>query len=323
MRRTAGLHRVQEEMDALSEVLRLARFSASVALDATAHAPWSVAVPASTTMARAHVVLDGRARLTLSGGEPIDIESGDLIFLPHGDAHAIGSDAEAQSVALASVARPAVASELVPVSIGRGGAAVRWISLTASCERHLAEPLMAALPRAIRVPMEGSPALNALISSLGLTLTASDAPAVGAGLRRDILATLVLVEALKRHVTALAPRAKGWLEALNDRYVGRALALVHGRPGEPWTVEKLGRQVGLSRSALAERFSDVMGEPIFAFLTRWRLLLAAEMLLTTPQSIEAIAKEAGYESASAFAGAFKRQFRKPPSVWRRGRRRRA
>ena len=307
-------------MDALSEVLRLARFSASVSLDATAHAPWSVSIPATGSIARAHIVLGGAAQLTLPNEESVEIESGDLVFLPHGDAHLIGSSADAQAVAITTLARPALAGELVPVRIGRGGPAVRWICLTTSCERHLAEPLLAALPRAIRVPLEGAPALNALIGSLGLTLSAGDAPAVGAGLRRDTRATLVLVEALRRHVTSQAPRAKGWLEGLNDRYVGRALALVHGRPGEPWTVEKLGRQVGLSRSALAERFSDVMGEPIFAFLTRWRLQLAAEMLLTTPQPIEAIAKEAGYESASAFAGAFKRQFRKPPSVWRRRRR---
>jgi AraC-like DNA-binding protein len=245
------------------------------------------------------------------------------VLLPHGDAHLIGSSADADAAPFSSLARAPVAGELMPVRIGGRGTAVRWISLAASCERHLADPLLAALPRVVRVPMEGAPALNALIGALGLTLSASDAPAVGAGLRRDTLATLVLVEALKRHVTALAPRAKGWLEGLNDRYVGRALALVHGRPGEPWTVEKLGRQVGLSRSALAERFSEVMGEPIFAFLTRWRLQLAAEMLLTTPRSIESIAKDAGYESASAFASAFRRQFCKPPSVWRRSRRARA
>ena len=104
---------------------------------------------------------------------------------------------------------------------------------------------------------------------------------------------------------------------------GRALALVHGRPAEPWTVERLGRLVGLSRSSLAERFSEVMGEPIFAYLTRWRLQLAAESLLSSTRSVEAVAKEAGYESASAFSHAFKRAFGKPPTAWRRRRRRRA
>ena len=98
---------------------------------------------------------------------------------------------------------------------------------------------------------------------------------------------------------------------------------MHGRPAEAWTVEKLGRQVGLSRSALAERFSDVMGEPIFGFLTRWRLQMAAEFLLTTPRSIESIAHDAGYESAGAFSAAFKRVFGRPPSTWRKRRRNRA
>jgi AraC-like DNA-binding protein len=121
----------------------------------------------------------------------------------------------------------------------------------------------------------------------------------------------------------MPPGGKGWLAGLNDRYVGRALGLVHGRPSEAWTVEKLGRAVGLSRSALAERFGEVMGEPIFAFLTRWRLLLAAESLLTTGHSIRSIAKEAGYESAGAFSVAFRRKFGKLPSVWRRKARKKA
>jgi AraC-like DNA-binding protein len=88
-------------------------------------------------------------------------------------------------------------------------------------------------------------------------------------------------------------------------------------------VERLGRHVGLSRSALAERFSEVMGEPIFAFLTRWRLLVAAENLLTTTRPIESIAHDAGYESAGAFSAAFKRAFGKPPSIWRKRRRARS
>jgi AraC-like DNA-binding protein len=127
---------------------------------------------------------------------------------------------------------------------------------------------------------------------------------------------------LSRYVYWLPPGGKGWLAGLGDRFVGRALALVHGRPSEPWTVERLGRHVGLSRSALAERFGDVMGEPIFGFLTRWRLHMAAEFLLTTSRPIATIAHEAGYESAGAFSAAFKRVFGKPPSIWRTKSRRR-
>ena len=243
-------------------------------------------------------------------------------MLSRGDAHLLGTRLEGEPTALSSLVRAPIAGEQLSVSFGGSGPATRWVALSIGLERHLAVPLLASLPAVLRIDLSGAPSLEWLSDSLGLTLTPSDAPAVGLSAARARIAELVLIEALRRHVHSLAPGAKGWLAGLNDRYVGRALALVHGRPSEPWTVERLGRQVGLSRSALAERFSEVMGEPIFAFLTRWRLQLAAEFLLTTPRSIESIAREAGYQSSSAFSHAFKRVFGKPPTVWRNKSRRR-
>jgi AraC-like DNA-binding protein len=253
--------------------------------------------------------------------EPVELKAGELAFLPHGDAHLIGSSLEAEARALSTLVKTPVAGELTPVSLGREGEATRWIVLTSSCERHLADSLLASLPPVMKVDLASAAALHWLIDALGLTLSASAAPPVGATAERSRLAELVMIEALSRYVYWIPPGGKGWLAGLNDRFVGRALALVHGRPSEAWTVEKLGRQVGLSRSALAERFGEVMGEPIFAFLTRWRLQMAAEFLLTTSRPIGAIAHEAGYESAGAFSVAFKRVFGKPPSIWRRKHRR--
>jgi len=304
-------------------VLRLARFAAHVTLDAAARAPWCVSVPAHAQVARAHLVLEGECAVKTGDGPALTLRAGEFAYLPHGDAHLIGSSFEPEAVSIAALVRTPVAGELVPVRIGGSGAASRWISIATSCERHLAEPLLASLPPLFKVDLLGAPALNWLTGALGLHLSASDAPPVGASAKTARLAELAMIEALRRYIHGLPAGGKGWLAGLNDRYVGRALALVHGRPGEPWTVERLGRQVGLSRSALAERFSEVMGEPIIAFLTRWRLQLAAESLLTTPSPIESIAREAGYESASAFSHAFRRTFRKPPSVWRKRARRRS
>ena len=309
-------------MDALSEVLRLARFSAHVTLDAAARAPWCVSIPASTSIARAHLLLEGECVVRSALGEAV-LHAGELAFLPGGEAHLIGTGFDLEATPLSSLVHAPLAGELVPARVGGNGAAARWVCIATSCERHLAEPLLACLPGVLVADLLGSPPLNWLTGALGLHLSASDAPPVGGSARRERLAELVVIEALRRHVHALPPGGKGWLAGLNDRYVGRALALVHGRPSEPWTVERLGRQVGLSRSALADRFVLVMGEPIIAFLTRWRLQLAAEFLLTTPRSIESIAREAGYESASAFSHAFRRAFRKPPSIWRKRPRRRA
>jgi AraC-like DNA-binding protein len=124
---------------------------------------------------------------------------------------------------------------------------------------------------------------------------------------------------VRRHVEGVGPAPRGWVAGLNDRYVGRALALLHAKPGDDWTVEKLARQVGLSRSALAERFVEILGEPPISYLSRWRLCLAAQKLTSTRRTVESIAADAGYESSGAFSHAFKRTFGKPPSVWRKRR----
>jgi AraC-like DNA-binding protein len=274
-------------------------------------------------VARAHLLIDGECVIKTGAGTGIAMKAGEIAFLPRGDAHLIGSALDAEARSLSTLMKTPIPGELVPVHVGGDGAATRWIVISSSCERHLADPLLCALPDVMRVDLHNAPALYWLTDALGLTLSASAAPPVGAAAEHSRLAELVLIEAISRHVCALPQGGSGWLAGLNDRFVGRALALVHGRPSEPWTVERLGRQVGLSRSALAERFVLVMGEPIFAYLTRWRLQVAAESLLTTTGAIESIAHEAGYESAGAFSAAFKRAFGKPPSIWRKRRRARA
>lgn len=306
-------------MDALSEILRLAHFNADVTVDATAHEPWCVSVPASPAFSRAYLVVEGECHLQATGMDEATLRAGDLVFMPGGQAHLLGSDLAAEARSLASIVKAPVAGELLPVRLGGSGAVTRWIALAFACERHLAQSLLAALPQSMFVDMAGAPTVEWLLDSLALTLSRSDAPALGASATRARLAEAVFVEALARHIHSLPPGGSGWLAALNDRYIGRTLALIHGRPAEAWTVERLGKQVGLGRTALQERFGQVMGEPLFAFLVRWRLQLAAEMLLATSRPITAIAKEAGYESASAFSAAFKRHFGKPPSRWRRRR----
>ena len=115
----------------------------------------------------------------------------------------------------------------------------------------------------------------------------------------------------------LPPEGKGWLAGVRDPQVGRALALLHGAPATAWTVDELAHKVALSRSALAERFTSLVGEPPMQYLTRWRLALAARMLREGREPIIRIAERSGYESEGAFSRAFKREFGVPPASWRR------
>lgn len=132
---------------------------------------------------------------------------------------------------------------------------------------------------------------------------------------------MVFVDAARRCLEALPEEGgSGWLAALRDRYIGKAIALMHARPAEDWTVDELGRQVGLSRSALHERFVDCVGMPPMQYLTHWRMQLGANLMREGQASVATIAQEIGYESEAAFSRAFKRLTGQPPATWRRAQR---
>ena len=133
------------------------------------------------------------------------------------------------------------------------------------------------------------------------------------------ISEMVFVDAVRRYVDALPEPAHGWLAGLRDRYTSRALALLHARPAEAWTIDALGKQVGLSRSALHERFVHFVGQPPMQYLAQWRMQLAAQRLLQSNATVAAIAQEAGYESEAAFSRAFKRIVGASPAAWRRER----
>jgi AraC-like DNA-binding protein len=130
---------------------------------------------------------------------------------------------------------------------------------------------------------------------------------------------LMFVEVIRRYVATLPPEQTGWLAGLRDPFVGRALAALHDRPAEPWTVESLAREAALSRSALAERFAHLVGEAPMQYLTRWRMQLAATLLRTRAASVFEAAVEVGYASEAAFSRAFKKIVGVPPAAWREGR----
>ena len=133
------------------------------------------------------------------------------------------------------------------------------------------------------------------------------------------LSELLFVEVLRGYVDTLADDSRGWLSGLRDRHVGAALRLIHGRPTEAWTLEKLAREVGLSRSVFAERFSHYVQMAPMHYLGRWRLQLAARLLERPGVNISEVSQKVGYESEAAFNRAFKRLMGTPPGAWRKNR----
>ena len=316
-------------MDALSDALRVLRLTGAVFLDAEFTAPWCVvshggSAPGSPSSGGPnivffHVLTEGRCKARLTGGgATMELTAGDLLMLPRDDDHLLGSDLHLAPTPSDTLVLPAADGELMRIEHGGGGEKTRFVCGFLSCDERLCGPMLGSLPRILRVPLGDGPATAWLTSLLQAGTRETSAPRPGGETVLAKLSELVFVEAMRRYIELLPEQEKGWLAGLRDRFVGRALALMHERPERDWTVEELAAAVGLSRSALAQRFSDFIGQPPMQYLTRWRLTIAAQRLRSETASLARIAEDSGYDSEAAFNRAFKRALGTTPAAWRRG-----
>lgn len=184
-------------------------------------------------------------------------------------------------------------------------------------DARLIQPVLASLPRIVIVNIRSEASGEWLENMIRHAVQQASAAAPGSDVVLARLAEVVFAEVLRRFLLRQPPGRAGWLAGAADPPVGRALAAMHQRPSRAWTLEDLAREVGMSRSALTDRFSRYFGQGPIAYLTEWRLELAAEALRTTNRSVLQIAEEVGYESEAAFNRAFKRRFAEPPGRYRR------
>lgn len=318
-------------MDALSDVLKSVRLEGALYLNAEFTAPWCLRgkfgkasvrqrLAGAEHVAGFHFLTEGACKVKLvDAPEVLEVAAGDLVLFPQDDRHLMGSDLHVAPLESedADCADAPAGADLIQLRHGGGGAVTRFVCGYLACSRSLCRPLFEALPRVLRIPMGDGRASALLRELLRVGVRESRASRPGAESTLAKLAELIFVEALRRYVESLPPGGKGWLAGVRDAHVGRALALLHREPGRAWTVDALAREVALSRSALAERFAALIGEPPMQYLMRWRLALAARTLRAGGDAIARVAERSGYESETAFSRAFRREFGMPPAAWRR------
>jgi AraC-like DNA-binding protein len=314
-------------MDALSDALRVVRLKGGVFLHAEFTAPWCVSsqvaprdfgarLEGSEHIVLYHYVAEGRMSVNLEG-ETVEIEAGEVVILPRNDLHVLGSHLELAPVPTRRILSAAPDGGLWAIRHGGGGERTRVVCGFLGCDKIEGNPLTGALPPLLRFDTRLDSAAAWMRGSLEFAADEIAARRAGSETVLAKLSELLFVEALRRYVEGLPEEQTGWLAGLKDPFVSRALALLHGRVAHEWTVDDLGREVGLSRSALADRFTRLIGEPPMRYLARWRLQVAANHLRTSDVPLARIAQQVGYESEAAFNRAFKRNFGVPPATWRR------
>ncbi len=313
-------------MDALSEVLKAVKLDSTFFYNGEFSAPWSFHSPNSCKLAPYinqssghvivyHLLIEGKARARL-GDERLDVLPGEVLIFPHGDSHCLESGPCPHPVNGEGELQRIFSQGLRLVRMGGGGDVARFVCGFMVCEPRFSQVFLAGLPAMFKVNIRQHQSGQWLESSIRYSI--ADTKVSGAG-SEAVLARLceaLFIETLRCYMSLLPEGQTGWLAGARDAEVGKVLALMHRHPAASWTISALAQEVGISRAVLAERFRQYLGEPPVAYLTRWRLQLAAQMLTATSHSIAQIASKVGYESEPAFNRAFKRAFGNPPARYR-------
>src|SRR5262245_14749667 len=314
-------------MDALSDLLRVVKLSGGVFLEGTFSAPWCVAAKVGPDDCRLvmaepariiafHYVIGGRLLLQVAGESPVELRSGAMILLPRNDAHTLSSEPGLKAVSGDKLVQSDTDGGLARIQYGGGGEVAHIICgfVGTDAQHH---PLIDALPSTLVIDLYGKPACDWISSSFRRAANELATVRAGSAIVLAKLSELMFVEAVRSYLETLPEDRRGWLAGLRDPAVGRALALLHTQLARAWTAEELAREVFLSRSAFADRFTALIGVPPIKYLTTWRMQVAAQRLRETHRSIAQIAADVGYESEAAFARAFKREFSTSPGKWRK------
>jgi AraC-like DNA-binding protein len=316
-------------MDALSEVLKIVKLRGALFFNAEFSAPWCLASSQSSRVAPLlcpgadhiiiyHYLADGRAYAQLSDGTRRDLGPGDVVIFPHGDAHILGNGAGKPVDSLKTFSKN-LSSGLKVARYGGGGELTRFVCGYMACDPNLSEVVLAALPSMFVVNLAHDSAGQWLANSIQFSVQEAGVPATGSDVVLGKLSEVLFIETLRRFIQNLPDQRKGWLAGARDPVIGEALALLHKNPAHPWTIANLAHQVGVSRTRFVERFRHFLSEPPMAYLARWRLKLAAELLVSSDANVGEIAAEVGYASEAAFNRVFKREFGCPPAQYRRSR----
>lgn len=288
-------------MDAFSEILSLLKPEGHLAAGLDAGGDWAVRFENQAGVIKCHAILKGGCWLTVDGETPVRVEAGDCIILVSGKSFILASHRGQPPYPAGVLLKDAQPGDTVRIN---DGGEFRLIGTRFLVNAGNLERLLGTMPALIHLPTAADAGVLRWSIEQIMAETAEAGP--GSSLATHHLAHLILLQAFRLHLSGTMNVRIGVFYALSDRRLAGAIEEMHREPGHSWTLVELAAKAGLSRSAFADRFRDRVGETPIAYLTRWRMLLAAERLRTGGEKLAEIAHSLGYESENAFSTAFKR-----------------
>jgi AraC-like DNA-binding protein len=325
--------------DALSDLLRSVRVRGAVFYYVSCRDKWAAEAPPAKEIAEAvlpgcehvmeyHMIAKGSGWAAIEGQSPVRLEVGDVVIFPQGDQHILSSAPGVEPHRRNADWVFSIRNDPKPIPIAyHHGVVEPGAPMPAKdadmvavcgflgCDLKPFNPLIAALPRILHLSAQHAGDWVGRI--IDQAVIESNNRRAGGDAVLERLSEMMFVDAVRRYLDNLPEEATGWLSGLRDRFVGKAISLMHDQPAKNWTVEDLAHEVGLSRSALHDRFMKFLGDAPMRYLANWRIQLGARLLRETSHNVAGIALDVGYDSEAAFSRAFKRMVGMPPATWRR------
>jgi AraC-like DNA-binding protein len=308
----------EAEQDALGEALHFLRMSGLSYCRSDFTAPWGLFIPLAEGCARFHLVVSGSSILRVGETEQT-LEAGDLVLLPHGDEHSLLDNAMSPVAHLEDLKCEYQSERYCLFRHGGRGPATHLVCVKVKFDHPAAYQLISKLPRIILVraanshEMEWLDPLVRFIGSEARTLR----PGGDTVLTR--LADILIIQTIRWWIESQTTMQPGWLAALRDVRIGRAITLIHREPARAWTIGTLANKVAMSRSSFADHFTKTLGEPVMHYVARWRMYTALTILQQDSVDIGELAARLGYSSEAAFSRTFKRVIGITPGAARRNR----
>lgn len=316
-------------MDVLSEVLSSLSIQSTLSCSAELTAPWGLRFDPNSERAGFFLVVRGSAYLEMDKDQylgpeaeflqkPISLRGGDMVLLPRGNGYTIKDEIDSPSTKIQELMPCSAHDSYETLRFGGGGGLTVVIAGCFLYAQGRNNPLISGLPPLIHIKAEEGRTDPWLETTIRFIASEALHAEQGSSMIISRLSDIIFAQAMRHFTSQIknCPKSTGWLKALSDPQMSRAIGLMHTQPEAPWTVAELAQQVGISRSAFAEKFTDVTGVSPLQYLTDWRMHRARQLMADKSLNLSEIALKVGYQSEAAFSKAFKRELGIAPGGFR-------